>query len=763
MSVDKALNKLTDKLNEKELHPSMPFHEFLNLIPEKSNNIFRNIFQLFSDMVTFYVDTEEKDKFNDPELINFVKYNSSRLFAEGADMPFIADLPFANRLINLAKSFRTGAQRNKIYIFEGPTGCGKSTFLNNLLLKFEEFINRDEGLTYEIIWKIDKKKLNRQRGLDSIIKGDIHNIDLSSIVRDKENVNAIDEIKNILLSPGALEIPCPSHDNPILIIPKKYRKTFFDDLIKDKKFKDRLFNRKEYEWVFKDDVCTICSSLYRVLFDKLKSPEEVLKMLHVRKNEFNRRLGEGISVYNPGDLILKDALTNPVLQTIINNVLKDSNAVSYIFSNLARTNNGIFSIMDVKSHNKERIMNLHGIISDSIHKVEHIEERINSLFLALINPEDREVVEKVKSLGDRIMKIPMPYVLDYKTEVEIYFQKFGTEIEKQFLPRVLDNFARVVISSRINPHSEGIKNWITNPDKYSKYCDKDLLLLKMYIYSGKLPKWISEEDRKNYDAKRRRAIISESESDGQDENSISGRQSIEIFNEFSSKYAKNNTLIDMSMVYKFFQENMAKFKKIPEGFLDSLVTLYDYNVLQEIKESLYSYNEKEISNDIQNYMFALNFEFGSKEKCVYTGMNLVITEEFLQRIEDKLIQTTFVNEIIEFRKYVQREYTSNTLTQEMGNENKNIKETNLYKLLLDKYQFNLKENVLSPFLQNDNFRNAIKDYGASAFKSYDKNIIKDVRYLINNLIKKYKYNEEGAKQVCIYIIDNKVPEKFANN
>jgi len=41
-------------------------------------------------------------------------------------------------------------------------------------------------------------------------------------------------------------------------------------------------------------------------------------------------------------------------------------------------------------------------------------------------------------------------------------------------------------------------------------------------------------------------------------------------------------------------------------------------VLQEVKESLYCYNEERISKEIQNYLFAINFDIGRTERCVYT-------------------------------------------------------------------------------------------------------------------------------------------------
>ena len=82
---------------------------------------------------------------DDPESINFIAYDCTRLFVEGTDNPFFADRIFANRLLNMIDGFRGGTQQNKIYLFDGPPGCGKSIFLNNLLQKFEEYANSPDG------------------------------------------------------------------------------------------------------------------------------------------------------------------------------------------------------------------------------------------------------------------------------------------------------------------------------------------------------------------------------------------------------------------------------------------------------------------------------------------------------------------------------------------------------------------------------------------------------------------------------------------
>jgi predicted Ser/Thr protein kinase len=546
------------------------------------------------------------------------------------------------------------------------------------------------------------------------------------------------------------------------MIPKNYRREFFDDLFKNDKFKWKLSTEKEYEWVFKATSCTICSSLYEALLCRLKDPQKVYEMLYARPYRFNRRLGEGISVFNPGDKPLRQhVLTNPILQNRINRLLKDSNEVKYIFSQYAKTNNGIYALMDVKSHNTDRLIELHNIISEGVHKVEEIEENVNSLLLAVMNPEDQKNIEGFQSFLDRIEYINIPYVMDLATEVEIYRNIFGKHIDEHFLPRVLHNFARVIISTRLNAKSEAMLEWISDSEKYRLYCDENLQLLKMEIYTGYIPAWLREKDRKRLKAKRRRNIIAESEKEGR--HGISGRDSIKMFNKFFSAYTKEDKLINMSNLCKFFANIKKEIKElIPQGFLDSLLRMYDYTILQEVKESLYYYNEEQISREIKNYLFAINFEIGSVETCTFTGEKLEITEEFLEGIETRLLGAKVDrNQRMTFREETQKEYTTRTLTQEIIVEGLAVTETKVYQDMHNRYVYHLKEKVLDPFLDNENFRRAIKDYDEEGFKTYDKRIRDDVTYLISNLCEKYRYTEQGAKEVCIYVIDSDLTKKFA--
>jgi hypothetical protein len=83
--------------------------------------------------------------------------------------------------------------------------------------------------------------------------------------------------------------------------------------------------------------------------------------------------------------------------------------------------------------------------------------------------------------------------------------------------------------------------------------------------------------------------------------------------------------------------------------------------------------------------------------------------------------------------------------------------------LRERYIFNLKEKALDPFLENANFRRAIKDYGREEFKTYDKRIRDDVTFLMNNLGSKYRYTRKGAREVCVYVIDTDLAKRFARH
>lgn len=738
-----ALELLGEELQQKEKRDPISFEEYLDLIRSDPRRTLRNIFQLFYDMVTEYVHKEEDDEYvEDPESIGFVRYDCSKLFVEGADNPFFADMLFTNRFVRQVGTLIQGFQQNRIYVYDGPSGSGKSTFLNNLLRTFEAYTSMPEGQTFEIVWDIDDKVLNEEEGQDS----------------------------------QRLLVPCPSHDYPIMVIPKDYRSAFLEQFLpseseEEQAIKKRIFSEKEYEWLFRGEACTICKSIFWSLFEKLGSLEKVLGMLRVRPYRFDRRVGEGISIFNPGDKPLVGTANNPAAAVYFSNkqiqerldAIFGINSVRYIFSSLAKTNNGIYVLMDIKSHNKERLLELHNVLSEGVHKVGDIEESIHSLFFALMNPEDKSVIEdeKMESFQGRVQYNHISYVLEPATEASIYRNIFGESIDKRFQPRVLENFARVVISSRMETECEPLKGWISSMSRYRLYCDEHGLLLRMEIYGNNIPAWLSEEDRNNFKADVRKAIVGFGQEEGT--KGFSGRDSIGMFSDFFSRYGARENLVNMDNVVEFFKRGIGKARRDeklpPKGFLASLVDSYDYAVLNEMKEALYFSSKDQIKEDILHYLCAVNYEVGDTVNCKHTGDEIHVTADFLRIMASRITgREVGENEALRFARDVQKKYIMAVSSKRIE-----ITHTELYRELFASCVRNLKENALQPFVENENFREAIKAFGSEEFKTFDARLREHVSHMINNLVETFGYSDQGAKEICVYVLDNNLVGKFSKS
>ena len=718
-----ALESLKIAIENREKRTVLGFDEFADLARKEPERILRNIFQLFHDMVRRYVGEGEDEYPGDPESIGFVEYDCSKIFAEGSDTPFFADMLFANRFVRQVSGLSQGAQQNKIHVFKGPHGCGKSTFLNNLLRKFEEYTETRGGQSFEIFW-------------------------------------------NISVNDTKIEVPCPSHDHPILIIPKLYRADFLNKLLPDsmQDFKRRLLANKEYAWIFENEVCTICKSIFWALFDKLGSLEKVLDMVRARPYIFDRRLGEGISVFNPGDRLPEKAfaMSDRQIQMKLDKIFGAS-VVKYVYSKHAKTNNGIYVLMDIKSHNVDRLLELHNVISEGVHKVDDIEERVNSLFLALMNPEDKAAVEKetkAESFQGRIQYNEIRYVLDVPTEVNIYCSVFGNEIKSRFLPKVLENFARVIISSRMKLDCAPLKEWIPNFREYSKYCDEPGRLLRMSIYGGIIPSWLSDEDRKKFTMQVRRKLIAEGENEG--EEGITGRESIRLFGDFFIRHEGKPNLINMGYVTEYFKHGMGRDRRdkyIPQDFIVSLVKWYDHMVLGEIKEALYFYNKDQITEDILNYLCAVSYDMGSKIICPSTGKEIEVTLDYFKALGVCFTGKEMSNNAARsYAEEIQKRYTE-LIAKDW---HVNITETELYKELSGAYTRNLKEKVLhQQIFKTESFRDAVKAFGTEVFETFDTRLKEHIVHMIKALVEKFSYTEQGAKEICLYMIDQKLAEKFS--
>jgi flagellar biosynthesis GTPase FlhF len=723
-------------------------------------------------------------------------YDGSKLLTEGTDKPFFSDYIFVSKLMELVEGLISSKQQNRIINFVGPPGAGKSTFLNKLLLEIERYTASEDGTIYELVWRIPREKFNRRnkqqkntlKMLAKLLKKSersnsgsywSRNKDYSLILPTgfnkqeqgpddfditEDGEDGIEEFAN-----GYLEIPCPSHDPPITLIDKNIREEYLKSIWGEKRIERmKTLCEAEYNWVFNQEPCTICQSLYKALLNKFDDPLEVLQMLYVRPYVFNRRLGNGITVCNPGDKPERNQIfDNPALQRQINNLLGNSDLVSYIYSIYAKTNGGIYALMDVKGNNVQRFKDLHNVISEGVIKVRHLEEPVNSIIIVVTNHEDSKEFADHNSFLDRIEFLEITYTRVIDQEVKTYLQSEGKHIKENFLPGVLENFARVIISSRLRHHSNVIFNNINNQYEYSRFCDDALQLLRLEIIKNpnSMPEWLKECD-KNALWDIRDEIIDEASKEGT--NGISGRESPRLIRRLISEKSDKDHLISTVDVCGFFEDN----KQINHDFLAGLQRMDNYHRLQEIKKAMFNINRREIEKDIHNYLFAINLNIGDKGKCNITDSEIEVTDEYLLGFETYL----WSNEVAKHRKIKKEQFLEDTnkteleirreamqsrhLREKMQNPEAKPEEHKLFKDLMEDYSRGRERNVLGPFMHNDNFVRAIKDYGTEGFKTYDKTIRNHVKRLIANMQKMFNYNEKGARETAIYIMENQIWQNY---
>jgi len=718
----------------------LSYQEFLNEVSKNPRLHLRNIFQFFADMVNTYVPEGVDEYPESEESVGFLQYDMRKLLEEDVDEPFFADRLLANRFMKLIDGLQTGGYRNQIYLIEGPAGSGKSTFLNNLLKKLELYTRSEQGKLFATQWKIP----------------------LSTLVStDAEKTRGADLI-----------FSCPHNDHPILFIPRHMRMDFLKELITDKEFFSHIEEDSAYKWLRQAESCPICKSIFDHLLPLVSNPLDVFNFIQAKPRFFDRSMGHGIVVWNPGDKSIDRFFHNARIEEALNELFK-SDVVSYKYSDYAFSNNGVYVLMDIKENNINRFLNLHGIISDGIHKVENLEEHILSLFVGIINPEDKKHFENIQSFQDRIVTLNISYVLDFKTEVKIYENKFGEHIKSLFLPRVLDNFARVIISTRMDTEMSVMRNWLTSVDYYTKFIDKNLLLLRMELYRGNIPSWIRREDEQRFTRKIRLNLLEQAEKEGK--KGISGRLSLVLFSDFLQQFA-DEPFITMTMLRQFFAAQPEKIAStIPPGFIDDLTKIYEINILQEVREAMYEPNEQKIKNEIADYLFSLTLDEGEEFTSPYTGDQLKASEDWWKTIEVYLYGENAQYSSI--RKDIRSEFVAKTVAQEIKLQNKPLEETELFQKLYASYVQNLQKNSLEPFVKNENYKRALQDFDKPEFSSYDEKIQKSITNLIRKLTRYYRsyykerYNVQDLSDVEIerralfiarYVIEKDLQVKYKN-
>ena len=189
------LQKISD-LKKKEVYQDLiwegSFQEYLKIFGNNPK-ISRSAFQRLHDMVLSY-GYEEYYEYK-KKIIHYKFFEDP--CENGKDALFGIDLP----LMKLVHVFQAAARRygpeKRIILLHGPVGGAKSTIVRLLKKGIERYSKTPEGALYSFSWL--------RKGLE-----------------DSRRIFGLQE-----------EIPCPMHEDPLMLIPRDVRDKLIDEINKE--------------------------------------------------------------------------------------------------------------------------------------------------------------------------------------------------------------------------------------------------------------------------------------------------------------------------------------------------------------------------------------------------------------------------------------------------------------------------------------------------------------------------------------------------
>ncbi|MDZ4783436.1 MAG: serine protein kinase [Planctomycetia bacterium] len=410
------------------------FDEYLELVKQHPD-VTRNAYERLYDMITSYgVEAYEKNRekkvryrfFTDPE-------------DEGRDAVFGLD----ETLRALVNAFRSAAQgygiERRVLLLHGPVGSSKSTIARMLKKGVERYTSTDAGALYAMGW--------------------------------------------VSLEDSSVTQWCPMNEEPLHIIPGRFRKDVADQL---------NAGREPGEYLVKinGELCPFCRYVYT---DRLKHYggdwTRLIQDLRVRRLILSEKDRIGIGTFQPKDEKNQDSteLTGDINYRKIAEYGSDSDPRAFNFDgefNVA--NRGIIEFVEVLKLDVAFLYDLLGASQE--HKVKpkkFAQTDIDEVIIGHTNePEYRRLQnnEFMEALRDRTVKIDVPYVTTLADEIKIYEKDYNKQKVKgkHIAPHTIEMAAMWAILTRL----EQPKNASLT------------LLQKLKLYNGKTLPGFTEDNIK---------------------------------------------------------------------------------------------------------------------------------------------------------------------------------------------------------------------------------------------------------------------------
>ena len=429
-SLVSIIDRKLDTSGFREQHWEGSFWDYLDIVTENPS-VARNAFQRVYDMILSY-GSEPYVQFKN----EYVRYN---FFGDPVDKGADAIFGLERPLMQLVDFFKSASQgygtERRILLLHGPVGSSKSTIARLLKKGLESYSKTDAGKLYTYSWRLPRLRAGNDGGEEYL--------------------------------------PCPMHEEPLLLIPREVRQDVLD-AINDKLpegQKVRLYG----------DVCPFCRKIYGDLLDQYdgdwKKAIDHVKVKRLILAEKDRR---GIGTFQPKDEKNQDSteLTGDINYRKIAEYGTDSDPRAFNFDGeLNIANRGIVEFIEVLKLDVAFLYDLLGASQEHLIKPKKFAQTyIDEVILGHTNePEYKKLQgnEMMEAFRDRTIKIDVPYNVKLDDEIKIYMKDFGTAKVKgiHIAPHTIEVAAMWALLTRL---AEPKKAGITKLQKLKLYNGKSI-------------------------------------------------------------------------------------------------------------------------------------------------------------------------------------------------------------------------------------------------------------------------------------------------
>jgi serine protein kinase len=433
--IQSLIEEYTKDSAYQELHWEGTMGDYLKIVNEKPE-VSRNAFQRIYDMIISY-GTEEVIE-NKVKLVNYKFFSDPD--NDGEDAVYGLERPLMH-LVNIFKSAsRHYGTERRVLLLHGPVGSAKSTIARLLKKGLEAYSKTQEGALYTYGWRLN----------------------------DPER--------------GEVLEPCPMHEEPLNLVPKKIREPLIQEL--NEKLKGR------FQILVDGDPCPFCRFNFQTLMQEHAGDlKKVLDHIVVRRLILSEQDRVGVGTFQPKDEKNQDSteLTGDINYRKIAVYGSDSDPRAFNFDgefNVA--NRGLIEFVEVLKLDVAFLYDLLGASQEHVIKPKKFSQTgIDEVIIGHTNePEYKKLQtnEFMEALRDRTVKIDVPYITCLSDELKVYEKDYRPEKVqgKHIAPHTLEMAAMWAVLTRLE-----------QPKKANL-----TLLQKLKLYNGKTLAGFTEENIK---------------------------------------------------------------------------------------------------------------------------------------------------------------------------------------------------------------------------------------------------------------------------